>query len=235
MRVHFKWEGWDLIFPMESWDGVTWYGGHFGSGREPSSEVYNPKENDRMHAGFDFGCKSGTPLFSMADGVVTEVGHNTGAGNYVVLEHISPWGTRYWYRALHILDGGTKVVTGQVVRAGDTIALAGSTGSSMAPHLHAELTIVPPYVHFTEDKHVDIEYVIFGKFGRKDSEMLTLFQKELKERGYYTGVVDGIMGPKSEAAMEGFISDSLERMKNHRHANRLLRGMTGWVKVWEGK
>lgn len=227
------WNGWDLAWPLETWDGKTWFGGHFGSGREPSSAVYIPSKNNRMHAGYDFGCPMRTPLYAIADGIVTEVGWNAGAGNYVVIRHESPWGQTYWWRALHIDTGGTLVDEGDELKRGEVYAKAGTTGASAAPHLHAELTIVAPYVHFTENKHVDIEFVFFGVAGRKGYQMITAEQKALKELGYYDGVVDGIMGPKTEAAIVAHRADSLVLGSvDHRHKNRPWAPLTGWVGKW---
>jgi murein DD-endopeptidase MepM/ murein hydrolase activator NlpD len=227
------WNGWELVFPLAEWDGHTWYGGHFGSGREPSSAVYIPDVNGRMHAGYDFGCPMRTHLYAIADGTVTQVGYNSGAGNFVVIRHQSPWGQTYWWRALHIDTGGTLVEEGQTLKAGDTYALAGTTGASAAPHLHAELTVASPYVHFSENKHVDIEYVVFGVPGRKGYQMITAEQQILKDLGYYDGVVDGIMGPKTEAAIRAHRTDSLKAGGDHRHKNTPpWKKYGGWVGVW---
>lgn len=226
------WEGWQLAWPLEEWDGKTWYGGHFGSGREPSSAVYDPSKNNRMHAGYDFGCPMRTPLYAIADGTVEDTGYNSGAGNYVVIRHESPWGQTYWWRALHIDNGGILVAVGQQLKRGEAYALAGTTGASAAPHLHAELTTAKPYVHFTENRHVDIEYVFFGDPGRKGFQMITAEQKALKALGYYDGVVDGIMGPKTEAAINAHRADSIAD-KNHRHRNTPpWKKLGGWVGTW---
>jgi murein DD-endopeptidase MepM/ murein hydrolase activator NlpD len=230
-----EWNGWDLAFPIERWQGATWYGGHFGSGREPSSAVYDRFHNGRMHAGFDFGCNARTPLIAIADGEVVDVGYNSGAGNYVTLLHRAPWGTDYWFRALHIDWNGTLVTVGDTVPKGDTYALAGTTGASAANHLHAELTTAAPYVHHSENRHVDIEYVCFGIPGRKGTEMITAEQKALAALGYDVGVIDGIMGPKTEAAIAAHRADALKAggQTDHRHRNTPpWKKLGGWVGKW---
>jgi murein DD-endopeptidase MepM/ murein hydrolase activator NlpD len=173
-----------------------------------------------------------THLYAVADGEVTDIGYNSGAGNFVVIRHQSPWGQTYWWRALHIDYGGTLVEEGQTVKAGDVYALAGTTGASAAPHLHAELTIVPPYVHFTQNKHVDIEFVFFGVAGRKGYQMISAEQDALKAIGYYDGVVDGIMGPKTEDAIRRHRADAIKM--DHRHRNTPpWKRYGGWVGIWK--
>lgn len=233
-----EWNGWRLVFPIVNWQGSTWPGGHFGSARDPSGPVFIPGKTGRMHAGYDFGCAMREPLLAIADGVVTQTGYNSGAGNFVAIKHRAPWGQDYWFRALHIVNGGIKVREGQRVHAGEVYALAGSTGGSVAPHLHAELTIAEPYVPASAGKHVDIEFVFFGDSGRNGYHMTTEWQKILKKYGFYTGVVDGIPGPGTERALDAFAKKALEQtggggaepvLLNHRHKNRLDAAMSGWV------
>ena len=44
----------------------------------------------RPHNGTDFGAKTGTPVRSVSDGVVTYAGRNGGHGNFVKVKHMSP-------------------------------------------------------------------------------------------------------------------------------------------------
>jgi len=219
-----EWEGMTLVFPLVNWDGSTWCGGHYGSGREPSSVVYNPEANGRMHAGYDFGCPYREPLLALAAGTVTDLGYNTGAGNYVTIRHRHPAGFDFWARYLHIDWNGTVVRKGQIVEAGQIIAYAGTTGSSAAVHLHLDLTDAAPYVHWTEGHHIDVEWVLMGTPGRHGGIIMpTTVQKDLQDAGYYAGVIDGIWGPKSHAAY--LASEAAQRcggggdgpVQDHRH------------------
>jgi len=57
------------------------------------------------------------------------------AGNYVVIRHAADEFTYY----AHLSQGTIRVKAGDKVRAGQVIALAGSTGNSSEPHLHFQL------------------------------------------------------------------------------------------------
>jgi len=68
------------------------------------------------------------------DGVVRYAKYNRGGfGNLVILRHYN--GLETYYAHLSKL----KVVTNQVVKAGDVVGLGGSTGRSRSPHLHFEV------------------------------------------------------------------------------------------------
>lgn len=86
----------------------------------------------RMHAGIDFGARYGSPIFAVADGVVTFAGRHGGHGNYVRLQHGGGLGTGYGHMSRIAVGNGTRV------RAGQVIGYVGSTGLSTGPHLHFE-------------------------------------------------------------------------------------------------
>lgn len=87
----------------------------------------------RFHYGMDFTAPTGTDVFSTGNGIVKEVGRNSGYGNTVVIDH------GYGYETLYGHLSRTKVIIGQSVNRGDVIGLIGSTGASTAPHLHYEV------------------------------------------------------------------------------------------------
>lgn len=87
----------------------------------------------RMHRGIDFAAKTGTPIYSVAVGVISFVGRKGGYGNAVEVDHGNGLVSRYG----HLSE--FKIETGALVKKGDLIALAGSTGRSTGPHLHLEI------------------------------------------------------------------------------------------------
>ena len=85
------------------------------------------------HTGLDFAAPSGTPIRSVANGVVTSVGYDGAYGNKTVVTLDD--GTEIWY--CH--QTSYTVSDGEQVNAGETIGYVGSTGNVTGPHLHLEV------------------------------------------------------------------------------------------------
>lgn len=83
---------------------------------------------NKFHAGVDLRAK-GDYVFAVLDGIVSEAGYNAGAGNYIKIRHQN-FETAY----LHL--SRSFYAEGDLIYAGDIIALSGNTGKSTAPHLH---------------------------------------------------------------------------------------------------
>jgi murein DD-endopeptidase MepM/ murein hydrolase activator NlpD len=90
----------------------------------------------------DWQMPQGTPVCAARGGLVVKVKDDSDLGggnikfdpfnNFVLIRHDD--GTLGHY--CHLKKGGVKVHPGQIVKAGDVIALSGSTGFSSGPHLH---------------------------------------------------------------------------------------------------
>ncbi len=89
----------------------------------------------RAHKGVDLAAPSGTPVRSVADGVITSAGWAGGHGKHIEIRHEGGYATGY----SHLSAIGVKV--GQNVRQGSTIGRVGSTGMSTGPHLHYEFKV----------------------------------------------------------------------------------------------
>jgi len=85
----------------------------------------------RMHDGIDFVNRVGTPIKSVADGVVIYKGWMRGYGNTVEIRHKNGYMTLYGH-----LKGFGKIRSGRYVRQGQVIGYLGNTGLSTGPHLH---------------------------------------------------------------------------------------------------
>ena len=89
----------------------------------------------RAHAGIDLAAPMRTPEKAAMDGVVLEAGPASGYGLAVFVQHGNGDVTVYGHMDEILVSAG------QVVRAGDTIALLGNRGQSTGPHLHFEVRL----------------------------------------------------------------------------------------------
>lgn len=92
-----------------------------------------------MHEGVDWAAAGGTPIHSVAEGVVTEVGSDSRSGGFVVITHQDANGGTYTSAYLHQYPEDIRVTQGQTVKAGEVIGAVGSAGWSTGDHLHFEI------------------------------------------------------------------------------------------------
>jgi murein DD-endopeptidase MepM/ murein hydrolase activator NlpD len=105
----------------------------------------------QYHKGIDFDANTGDPVLSVADGVVSYSGTRSGYGKVVEVDHGNGYVTRYAHNSRLV------VKVGDLVRGGQQIAKAGSTGRSTGAHVHFEVwengRVVNPH-KFLGDKGV---------------------------------------------------------------------------------
>jgi murein DD-endopeptidase MepM/ murein hydrolase activator NlpD len=95
------------------------------------SQQYNPKEN---HFAVDIAVEKGSPVKSVADGTVIFTGFTAGTGYVIIIEHINGIISVYKHNA------SLYKKQGDLVKSGEVIATAGSTGEfTTGTHLHFEL------------------------------------------------------------------------------------------------
>ena len=134
---------------------------------------FNPKrfhpisKKVRPHNGTDFGAKTGTPVRSVSDGVVTYAGRNGGHGNFVKVKHMSPYETSYSHLSK------ISVKKGQRVKKGQVIGKVGTTGASTGPHLH--------YQVWKNKRFVDAMKVKFPKGKKLSGSDYTAFKQQKSE------------------------------------------------------
>ena len=87
----------------------------------------------QFHKGIDFEADVGDPVLAVADGVVSYSGVRSGYGNVVEVDHGNGYVTRYAHNSRL-----TRSV-GDLVRSGQEIAKAGSSGRSTGAHVHFEV------------------------------------------------------------------------------------------------
>ena len=92
-----------------------------------------------FHDGVDFNPGNGTPVMSIADGVVVLATENGGGlGVNVEVQH-NIGGELITSSYAHMQYGSLQVSEGQRVSAGQQIGVVGTTGQSTGPHLHLEM------------------------------------------------------------------------------------------------
>ncbi len=91
------------------------------------------------HNGIDLGISVGTPVKSMADGVVLDTGNTdltcrgTSFGNWVTIKYSNGLASTFGHLSV------IKVSAGQAVRRGDVVGYSGSSGYATGPHLHVSV------------------------------------------------------------------------------------------------
>lgn len=84
----------------------------------------------KTHYGIDYGNPSGTPIYAVAEGVVTVSGYDQYSGNKIAIRHRDNSESWYMHMSVRAVNVGAKVAPRQV------IGRVGSTGRSTGPHLH---------------------------------------------------------------------------------------------------
>lgn len=87
----------------------------------------------QFHRGIDFDANHGDPVLAVADGVVSFAGSRGGYGLTIEVDH----GNGYVTRLAH--NSRLSVRVGDLVRTGQEVAKAGSTGRSTGVHVHFEV------------------------------------------------------------------------------------------------
>ena len=104
-----------------------WISSRFGRRTDP----LNGKKN--LHKGIDFAAQTGTPIYSVASGIVKRAKTVSGFGNVVEITHADGYSTLYAHNQVNLVSKG------QIVQKGQKIALLGSSGRSSGPHVHFEV------------------------------------------------------------------------------------------------
>ena len=95
----------------------------------------------KMHNGIDIPAPAGTPIIAAYDGQVAWSYYNWSAGNWIGIDHGNGIYTVYMHMSAMLVSEG------DYVKAGDTIGLVGTTGSSTGNHLHFAVRLNGSYVN----------------------------------------------------------------------------------------
>jgi len=107
------------------------------------SSRFNPRRRHpvlniiRPHKGVDFAARTGTPIHSVGNGVVTWAGTKGGYGRTVIINHGDGYTTLY----AHMRGYARNIRKGRRIKQGQVIGYVGSSGVSTGPHLHYEFRV----------------------------------------------------------------------------------------------
>lgn len=120
------------------------------------------------HDGADIAAPRGTPIVATGPGYIIQVKKSdllAGYGNYIEINHGNGYVTRYSHMAEISVRYGQKVTKGQI------IGTVGSSGGSIAPHVHYEV--------IWEGKNVDpVKFIVEGITPGTYRELVTKGKKQ---------------------------------------------------------
>ena len=93
-----------------------------------------------LHTGLDIAAPQGTKITAAYGGTVEKADCNDTRGNYIIIKHSDSLKTTYNHCSELLVSEGT------VLRAGETVALVGSTGAATGNHLHFEISVNGKYI-----------------------------------------------------------------------------------------
>src|SRR5690606_8555086 len=95
---------------------------------------YGSKGGGMHNDGINIAVPKGTPVHAAQSGVVAYAGNELkGYGNLLLVRHANGWMTAYAHNSKLLVKRGDTVTRGQ------SISLAGSTGSVSSPQVHFEI------------------------------------------------------------------------------------------------
>jgi murein DD-endopeptidase MepM/ murein hydrolase activator NlpD len=102
------------------------------SSRFSSARMHPVLRIVRPHYGVDYAAATGTPVYTIGDGVVQSKGYQpAGGGNFIKIRHNSVYSTTY----MHLSRFEKGIQAGTRVRQGQVIGYVGATGLASGPHL----------------------------------------------------------------------------------------------------
>ena len=137
--------------------------------------TFNEERQGYEHEGIDIRADEGTPIFAIADGMITKAapdskGASNGGGKMIFLDCGNGVEARY----MHLSAYGVK--EGDYVKAGQVIGFSGNTGDSTTPHLHFEyrvnqMPINPAFIF-------EVNGMIFNKDDDQTTNVVESLQNE---------------------------------------------------------
>ncbi|MFA6583750.1 MAG: M23 family metallopeptidase [Elusimicrobiaceae bacterium] len=127
----------------------------------------------RPHLGIDYAAPTGTPVSSVANGVVTFAGRRGGFGNFVEIRHADGYVSTYGHLSRFSKYGrsGVRVTQGEVV------GYVGSTGLSTGPHLDFRIKQSGSFLNFLKIKNRAAGKMVAGKLSAFRNQISNVSEK----------------------------------------------------------
>ena len=156
----------------------------------------------KLHRGIDYA-NTGT-IYAAGNAIVRKVGYNgnkrSGYGHYIYLNHGDGLQTLYAH-----MEAASRYKVGDRVKAGDPIGIIGSTGASTGRHLHFE--VIESWRRVDPAPYLNGGRTFVKVTGRYDHQTKIGWQRFLARRGWYKGLIDGIVGPVTIHAIQESLQD----------------------------
>lgn len=110
--------------------------------RWPENNPHNPRYSRGLHGACDIVAPEGSLCRSPVTGEIVSIGvlPRLGAlGNQILIQY----GNDRYIRMCHFLNISSALEVGQIVLAGQRLALVGKTGNTSGPHVHFEWSDSP--------------------------------------------------------------------------------------------
>lgn len=130
----------------------------------PVLKIYRP------HTGVDYAAPTGTPVWTVGDGVVVTRGRSRSAGNYIRIRHNGVYTTQY----CHFSRFARGIKPGDRVRQGQVIGYVGRTGYATGPHLDFRMYYRSKPINPRTVKSPSCEPVQAGRMDDFSSKVQTL-------------------------------------------------------------
>ena len=124
----------------------------------------------RPHLGTDYAAPRGTPILSVADGVVEEARFGNGNGRYVKIKHSQTYETEY----LHMSRFGEGIKPGEAVKKKQVLGYIGMSGLTTGPHVcfrvlkHGKPIDHLVELYFTDEDKAHFEEMVIEKKAQLD-------------------------------------------------------------------
>lgn len=115
--------------------GYSYISSDFGYRSDPFTGL------ESYHSGIDIPAPTGTPIVAACSGQVAWAYYSSSAGNWIGIDHGNGLYTIYMHMSQLLVSEG------EMVTAGQTIGLCGTTGRSTGPHLHFSVRLNGSYVN----------------------------------------------------------------------------------------